>query len=839
MDGVSTDSPSRPAQPPDLDERPDSQKRADAQGPEQREPAETTQVEVTAHEPPVTVEVVEPPIPTRVRRPADLFRLIVAVVVLVGGVALGAAAVGTSGAVEQDLADAASGLPRLLLTLLSWLSAIGVVLLPFVIGTDLIMRRRPWQLIQALGGAVLGAVLVILLSWAILAGPLDILTPTLTRANAEGRSAPLDIVIVSTVGLITVADVMGRKWVSPLAITVVVATAVTGFLSGSVTAAAIVCSVLLGWAIGLGFRYAFGANSTRPPGTEVAKALVATGIPLSRLELLDANDSGDRRYLGTTDTLPVDVHVIDRDTFGLASGRRLLRVLRLRNGFTRPPALTLRAEIEHRTLMGLLLAQARIPAPRPVSVCEVGPFAAAVTYVEPVGESLAERGDRLDDDDIAEVWRMVRVLQQRRIAHRNLGPNIVMIDEDGRAGLRWGGAGDLAADELALRIDVAQLLTTVALSVGPQRAVRSAVTALGEEAVLRAGPLLQRVAMTRATREALKEHKDLLATLRDEVVALRPSEARIEPVELRRFTLRGVVMVVGIAVAAYIVLPQLAQVDFASVIATAEWRWALASVVCAALTFAGASIALNGAVRIHLNFVKTYMTQLAIAFTGLLAPAAVGNIALNTRYLQTSGLSPAVAGAGVGVAQVAQFCSYFILLLVAGVLAGTGPRASFTPPPALVVAIPVAVILLLGLLAVPRIRGFVFSRIVPPIKAAIPQVLAVFQTPAKLAQLIGGALLLDASFVAALVCATRAFGAETSIPATAVVYFAGAIIGSAVPTPGGLGGIEAAMSAGLIAIGVDSGTAVSSVLLYRLATYWLPIPFGWLSLNHLQRIHAL
>ncbi len=60
-------------------------------------------------------------------------------------------------------------------------------------------------------------------------------------------------------------------------------------------------------------------------------------------------------------------------------------MLRLRNGFTRPPALTLRAEIEHRTLMGLVLAQARIPAPRPVSVCEVGPFAAAIAYVEPEG----------------------------------------------------------------------------------------------------------------------------------------------------------------------------------------------------------------------------------------------------------------------------------------------------------------------------------------------------------------------------------------------------------------------------------------------------------------------
>lgn len=73
----------------------------------------------------------------------------------------------------------------------------------------------------------------------------------------------------------------------------------------------------------------------------------------------------------------------------------------------------------------------------------------------------------------------------------------------------------------------------------------------------------------------------------------------------------------------------------------------------------------------------------------------------------------------------------------------------------------------------------------------------------------------------------------------AVVYFAGAIIGSAVPTPGGLGGIEAAMSYGLTTLGVDSGTAVSSVLLYRLATYWLPIPFGWASINHLTKIDAI
>jgi uncharacterized protein (TIRG00374 family) len=140
---------------------------------------------------------------------------------------------------------------------------------------------------------------------------------------------------------------------------------------------------------------------------------------------------------------------------------------------------------------------------------------------------------------------------------------------------------------------------------------------------------------------------------------------------------------------------------------------------------------------------------------------------------------------------------------------------------------------------VPKIRTIITSRVLPQVKTVVPQVLGVFQHPRKVAELLGGALLLDASFVAALVCATRAFGSDAPVAAVAVVYFAGAIIGSAVPTPGGLGGIEAAISGGLIAIGVDSGTAVSSVLLYRLATYWLPIPFGYLSLNRLQKLQAI
>lgn len=785
------------------------------------------------------VEVIEPSIPERVRRPADGVRLAAAVLLLVLGLLVADLAAGTRGAVEQDLTDATSGLPRLLLTLLGWMSGIGVLLLPIGVGADLLVRRRPMQLIQALGAAVVGGVLVIVLAILVQSGNGGFVTDVLTRPTSSGRTGPLDIVIVSMLALLTVADISGRKWISPIATTVVIATLVTTLLSGALTLAALACSLVVGWMVGLAFRLIFGVTSTRPPATEVAAVLVAGGLPLTRLELIDANDAGDRRYLGAVPDGQLDVHVIDRDTFGLASGRRLLRVLRLRSGFTRPPALTLRSEVEHRTLMGLAFHDAGIRAPKPVAVSEVGPFSAVIAYDEPQGTPLSEVDGQLDDARLAAIWRLAGTLHRRRLVHRQLGPSTILVDDRGGVALASLGSGDVAADDLSLRIDLAQLLTTVALTVGPERTVDSAVAALGEDAVLRAVPVLQPVALSADARVALKASKSVMGELRERLVALRPQAEAVEPVQLRRISARGVVTLVGGGVAGYVVLTQLAQVNLRQVVSTADWRWAALLLVFAAATFAGASLALGGAVQIRLRFIRTYMTQLAVAFSGLVAPAAVGNIALNTRYLQTSGLSPTIAGASVGVAQVAQFCSYFVLLVISGVLAGTGPAVSFSPSPVLVAGILVVVILLLGVLALPKVRALLTDRVLPQVKSAVPQVLAVLQHPAKLTQLLGGALLLDMSFVAALVCATRAFGAQAPVASIAVVYFAGAIVGSAVPTPGGLGGIEAAMSFGLISIGVDSGTAVSSVLLYRLATYWLPIPFGWFSLNRLQKVGAI
>ena len=52
---------------------------------------------------------------------------------------------------------------------------------------------------------------------------------------------------------------------------------------------------------------------------------------------------------------------------------------------------------------------------------------------------------------------------------------------------------------------------------------------------------------------------------------------------------------------------------------------------------------------------------------------------------------------------------------------------------------------------------------------------------------------------------------------------------------GGLGAVEAALSAGLTAAGLPGATAVSAVLLFRTLTFWLPVPVGWGAFNYLER----
>ncbi len=86
-----------------------------------------------------------------------------------------------------------------------------------------------------------------------------------------------------------------------------------------------------------------------------------------------------------------------------------------------------------------------------------------------------------------------------------------------------------------------------------------------------------------------------------------------------------------------------------------------------------------------------------------------------------------------------------------------------------------------------------------------------------------GNWLLDA---ASLWVFVRAFGGQPG-PAALLVSFGLANVLAAIPiTPGGLGVVEATLTALLVGFGVPRGQAVIGVVTYRLANFWLPIPLG-------------
>ena len=77
-----------------------------------------------------------------------------------------------------------------------------------------------------------------------------------------------------------------------------------------------------------------------------------------------------------------------------------------------------------------------------------------------------------------------------------------------------------------------------------------------------------------------------------------------------------------------------------------------------------------------------------------------------------------------------------------------------------------------------------------------------------------------------LLLALLAVGARPA-PSAVLLAFCTAQALSLVPlTPGGLGFVEAGLTGTLVLAGVDASDAVVATLAYRLAAYWLPLPFG-------------
>ncbi|WP_031027845.1 lysylphosphatidylglycerol synthetase family protein [Streptomyces sp. NRRL WC-3725] len=859
------------------------------------------------------VERDEPLLPARVHRPSDLMRLLVGLLGIVVLLAIAAFAHGTTSGLEQDINKGTGQAPDLLIKIAGLASSIAILLVPVAFAIERLIKRDGLRIADGVLAAVLahGVTLATDL-WVARAAP-DSIQEALTQPSPGDIHALTDPVhgyLAPVIAYMTAVGMSRRpRWRAVLWI-VLLLDAFSMLVTGYTTPFSIILTVLIGWTIAYGTLYAVGSPNVRPTGQTLMAGLRHVGfhpVGAAREEVVETEngDRGRRYFVSLEDGPPLDVTVVDREQQAQGFFYRAWRNLTLRGFATRSSLQSLRQALEQEALLAYAAIAAGANAPKLIATSELGPDAVMLVYEHTGGRTLDSLADEdITDDLLRNTWHQVRALQSRRIAHRRLAGDAILVDRSGRVILTELRGGEIAAGDLLLRMDVAQLVTTLGLRVGAERAVASAVKVLGPDAVADCLPMLQPIALTRSTRatlrrlareraerereavleasrqaklarleeapetappglekpdkkavraeqraekraidEALEEarEEDLLTQIRHQVLRIRP-QAPVEPARLERVRPRTLISFIAGAIGAYYLLTQLTHIEFGTLFAQAQWGWVAAAVLFSALSYVAAAMALLGFVPERVPFPRTVAAQVAGSFVKIVAPAAVGGVALNTRFLQRAGVRPGLAVASVGASQLFGLGCHILMLLSFGYLTGTEKTPSLSPSRTVIAGLLTVAVLVLVVTSVPFLRKFVVTRVRSLFAGVVPRMLDVLQRPQKLITGIGGMLLLTACFVMCLDASIRAFGdgsASLSIASVAVVFLAGNALGSAAPTPGGVGAVEATLTVGLIAVGLPKEVAAPAVLLFRLLTLWLPVLPGWLAFNHLTRKGAL
>lgn len=852
----------------------------------------------------------EPLLPARVHRPSDLLRLLIGVLAIVVLFSVAAFAHGTTTGLEEDINKGTGQAPDVLIKIAGLVSSIAVLLVPVAFAIERLIKRDGLRIADGVLAAVLAHGVTLAADLWVAKNTSGSIQDALTQpAPGDALTDPVHGYLAPVIAYMTAVGMARRpRWRVVLWV-VLLLDAFAMLVGGYTTPLSIILTVLIGWTVAYGTLYAVGSPNVRPTGQHLMAGLRHVGFrPVTAMRADDAPDSGDqndrgRRYLvSLEDGAPLDVTVVDREQQAQGFFYRVWRRLTLRGITQRRSIQSLRQALEQEALLAYAAIAAGANAPKLIATSELGPDAVMLVYEHIGGRSLDALEDAdITDDLVRDAWRQVQALQSRRIAHRRLTGDALLVDRSGKVFVTDLRGGEIAAGDLVLRMDVAQLLTTTGLRVGAERAVAAALAVVGPDTVADCLPLLQPIALSRSTRahlrrlarersqrereavleasdaakrarthgaesagdadrkaarkslrtekqaekramdDALDEarEEDLLTLIRREVLLIRP-QAPVEPVRLERIKPRTLLSFIAGAIAAYFLISQVTEADFGAVVEQAEWGWVAAALGFSALSYIAAAMSLLGFVPERVPFGKTVLAQIAGSFVKIVAPAAVGGVALNTRFLQRSGVRPGLAVASVGASQLFGLGCHILLLGAFGYLTGTEKTpSSLTPSRTVIAGLLTVAVLVLVVTAIPFLRKFVVTRVRSLFAGVVPRMLDVVQRPQKLLTGIGGMLLLTGLFVMCLDASVRAFsGPDTphlSYASIAVVFLAGNALGSAAPTPGGMGAVEGALTLGLIAVGLPKEVAAPAVLLFRLMTLWLPVLPGWICFNHLTR----
>jgi uncharacterized membrane protein YbhN (UPF0104 family) len=275
--------------------------------------------------------------------------------------------------------------------------------------------------------------------------------------------------------------------------------------------------------------------------------------------------------------------------------------------------------------------------------------------------------------------------------------------------------------------------------------------------------------------------------------------------------------------------------DGVSRLSSADPWWLLAGVGFTCLTWVAAACVRQGAIPERLPPLPLLASQFAAGAANQVLPASIGAHAVTLRFLQGQGIPLPRAAASLAlyalVKPVAKTFVLLTLLLAAPELIrleGLVPDRGILLTAGVGAATVLAALALLLATVRPLRRG-----ILRFLRTALTDARLLHTMPCRVLALWGGAAaipLLQAGVVASV-------GASLGLPLSwaqlVFAFLAASTAVGAVPAPGGIGPVDAALVFTMVTLGTALAPATATVLGYRVLTVWLPLLPGLLTLSAL------
>lgn len=237
----------------------------------------------------------------------------------------------------------------------------------------------------------------------------------------------------------------------------------------------------------------------------------------------------------------------------------------------------------------------------------------------------------------------------------------------------------------------------------------------------------------------------------------------------------------------------------------------------------------------RISIFTTALSQLAAAGPGRIIPGGLGHISIGAVHLHKIGLSMQRAILLPIANNIIGLTVNIGLILTALVIHPTlinQLRDSFSVQTFIVMgAFFIAFLTILQWLSHARKTRSTIKKVTKQWKHLISHLR---KNPRRLLYVVLIALIITLGHSLILMLAGDAISMQITLTDAIIALSAGVLLGGAIPTPGGLGAVEAGTTGALVLLGYDPTLATSAALLFRVATYWQPLLPGVISYLYLR-----